>query len=158
MSKWLARLSDEVGQAFDCGVHHSSTTGEISFIGVESDLHMASNEFDHISRTVRKYCSTYMKLNVSSDLPKRHCENMRESYYLGFVRTLGKRLRSLNLEGIDPARKDILHARSLSIAKVLKDMGPQNVKYLRKSRVKVSAYYAGKAEGNKASITQRPCN
>jgi hypothetical protein len=151
LSKWLRHLSAGVSTAFDCQAIHHPATGNMTFIGVGADVQIAAYTFTYLERIVRKLCSTYMRQYISSSIPNRHRELMRQSYYLGAVSTITARLKEQKAQtpittgALVPVKEGL-------IRQAMNEIGPIRTMHSRKSYVNSDAYNSGQTDGRQVGI------
>ena len=151
LPKWLRHLSAGVSTAFDCQAIHHPATGKMTFIGVGADVQVASYTFTYLERIVRKLCGTYMKQHVSSTIPNRHRELMRQSYYLGAVSTITARLREQKIQ-TPVTTGALVPVKEGLIKQAMNEIGPIRTLYSRRSYVSSEAYSKGQTDGRQVGI------
>ncbi len=151
LPKWLRLLSAGVSTAFDCQAIHHPATGRMTFIGVGADVQIAAYTFSYLERTVRKLCSTYMKQNVSSAIPNRHRELMRQSYYLGAVSIITTRLREQKVQ-TPVTTGALVPVKEGLIRQAMNEIGPIRTMHSRRSYINADAYTSGQADGGRVGI------
>lgn len=153
LPKWVRHLSAGVCTAFDCqGIHHPAT-GKLTFIGVGADVQIAAYTFAYLDKTIRRLCSSYMKLHAKENIPTRHRELMRQSYYLGAVSTINLTLREQKVQTpITPGA--LVPIKEGLIKKAMSDIGPTRTVRSRKSYIDSHAYYKGQEDGQQIGINK----
>lgn len=153
LPKWVRHLSAGVCIAFDCqGIHHPAT-GKLTFIGIGADVQVAAYTFAYLDKTVRRLCSNYMKLSSYENIPARHRELMRQSYYLGAVSTITARLREQKAQTpITPGA--LVPIKEGLIKKAMSDIGPTRTVRSRRSYIDSHAYSTGQQEGQQVGINK----
>jgi len=151
LPKWVRHMSAGVCTAFDCqGIHHPAT-GKMTFIGVGADVQIAAYTFAYLDKTVRKLCSNYMKLHANENIPTRHRELMRQSYYLGAVSTINLTLREQKVQTpITPGA--LVPIKEGLIKKAMSEIGPTRTVRSRKSYIDSHAYTRGQEDGQQIGI------
>lgn len=151
LPKWVRHLSAGVCTAFDCqGIHHPAT-GKLTFIGVGADVQIAAYTFSYLDKTVRRLCSNYMKHHANENIPNRHRELMRQSYYLGAVSTINLTLREQKVQTpITPGA--LVPIKEGLIKKAMSDIGPTRTVRSRKSYIDSHAYTKGQEDGQQVGI------
>ena len=151
LPKWMRHLSASVSSAFDCQAVHHPATGKMTFIGVGADAQIAAYTFSYLDQTVRKLCSTYMKGHVSSTIPNRHRELMRQSYYLGAVSTVTIRLREQKAQ--TPVTTGALVLVKVGLIKqAMNEIGNLRTMHSRRSYINCDAYSKGQTDGSQVGI------
>lgn len=151
LPKWVRHLSAGVSGAFDCQAIHHPATGKMTFIGVGADAEIAAYTFAYLARTVRKLCSSYMKVHATGTITDRHRELMRQSYYLGAVSTIIARLREQQIR-TPITRGAVVPIKEGLIKKALSSMGPIRTVRSRRSCINSHAYGKGQQDGNGIGI------
>lgn len=153
LPKWVRHLSAGICTAFDCQAIHHPLQGKMTFIGVGADVQIAAYTFSYLDKTVRRLCSSYMKQHVSSDLPNRHRELKRQSYYLGAVSTIIGRLREQ--KAITPTTPGALvPVKEGLIRKAMSEIGPIRTVRSRRSYIDSHAYSKGQQDGHNVGINK----
>lgn len=153
LAKWVRHLSAGVCTAFDCQAIHHPALGKMTFIGIGADVQIAAYTFAYLDRTVRKLCSTYIKHHVDNNIPKRHLELMRQSYYLGAVSTIVARLQAQKIRTpVTPGA--LVPVKEALIQKVISEMGPIRNVRSRRSYINSSAYAKGQTDGRNVGISK----
>lgn len=153
LPKWVRHLSVGVCTAFDCQAIHHPATGKMTFIGVGADVQIAAYTFSYLDKTVRRLCSRYMAVHVSRDLPNRHRELKRQSYYLGAVSTINNRLREQ--KAVTPTTPGALvPVKEGLIKKAMNDLGPIRTVRSRRSYIDSHAYTKGQQDGHNVGINK----
>lgn len=151
LPKWARHLSGGVSNAFDCRVIHNPNNGKLSFIGVGADAQIAAYTFAYLDRTVRKLCSVYMKQSVSDRIKGRNREMSRQSYCLGMVSTINKRLAEqkvctpITVGALVPLKEAL-------IQQTVREIGNIRTIHSRTSYVHSDAYLKGQNDGSRVSI------
>jgi hypothetical protein len=151
LPKWLRYLSSGVSTAFDCQAVHFPSKGTMSFIGVGADVQVAAYTFAYLDRTVRRLCTNYMKFHVSSTIPSRHRELMRQSYYLGAVSTINTRLREQKVQ-TPITTGALVPVKAGLIKQAMKEIGNLRTVRSRKSYINTDAYTKGQTDGRQVGI------
>lgn len=151
LPKWLRHLSASVSSAFDCQAIHHPATGKMTFIGVGADVQIAAYTFTYLDRTVRKLCGMYMKGHVSSTIPNRHRELMRQSYYLGAVSTVTIRLREQKVQTPVTTGALVVVKEGL-IRQAINEIGNLRTMHSRRSYINSAAYAKGQTDGGQVGI------
>jgi uncharacterized protein DUF2786 len=151
LPKWVRHLSAGVCTAFDCqGLHHPAT-GKLTFIGVGVDVQVAAYTFAYLDKTIRRLCSHYMKHHANENIPTRHRELMRQSYYLGAVSTINLTLREQKAQTpITPGA--LVPIKEGLIKKAMSDIGPTRTVRSRRSYIDSHAYTKGQEDGQQVGI------
>lgn len=151
LPKWVRHLSAGVCSAFDCqGIHHPAT-GKMTFIGVGADVQIAAYTFTYLDKTIRRLCSYYMKRHANENIPTRHRELMRQSYYLGAVSTINLTLREQKVQTpITPGA--LVPIKEGLIKKAMADIGPTRTVRSRRSYIDSHAYTKGQKDGQHVGI------
>lgn len=153
LPKWVRHLSAGICTAFDCQAIHHPAIGKMTFIGVGADVQIAAYTFAYLDKTVRRLCSSYMKNHVSSEMPNRHRELKRQSYYLGAVSTITGRLRGQ--KAVTPTTPGALvPVKEGLIKKAMSEMGPTRTVRSRKSYIDSHAYSKGQQDGHNVGINK----
>lgn len=153
LPKWVRHLSSGICSAFDCQAIHHPTTGKMTFIGVGADVQIAAYTFAYLDKTVRRLCSTYMTVHVSRDIPNRHRELKRQSYYLGAVSTINTRLREQ--KAVTPTTPGALvPVKEELIKKAMSEIGPIRTVRSRRSYIDSHAYTKGQQDGHNVGINK----
>ncbi len=153
LPKWVRHLSSGVCTAFDCQAIHHPATGKMTFIGVGADVQIAAYTFSYLDKTVRRLCSSYMKVHVSRDISNRHRELKRQSYYLGAVSTINNRLREQ--KAVTPTTPGALvPVKEGLIKKAMNDLGPIRTVRSRRSYIDPHAYTKGQQDGHNVGINK----
>lgn len=153
LPKWVRHLSAGVCTAFDCQAIHYPAQGKMTFIGVGADVQIAAYTFAYLDRTVRKLCGTYMKHHVAANVPNRHRELMRQSYYLGAVSTITSRLQAQRIQTpVTPGA--LVPVKEGIILKTISEMGPIRNIRSRRSFINSSAYAQGLTDGITVGINK----
>jgi hypothetical protein len=153
LPKWMRHLSAGVSNAFDCQAVHHPTAGKMTFIGVGADVQIAAYTFAYLDRTIRKLCSTYMKVHVSSAIPNRHRELMRQSYYLGAVSTITIRLREQKVQTPVTTGALVVVKEGL-IKQAMSEIGNLRTMHSRRSFINTEAYSKGQTDGEQVGINR----
>jgi len=151
LPKWLRLLSAGVSTAFDCQAIHHPATGRMTFIGVGADVQIAAYTFTYLERTVRKLCGTYMKQHVSTNIPNRHRELMRQSYYLGAVSIITTRLREQKVQ-TPVTTGALVPVKEGLIRQAMNEIGPIRTLHSRRSYINADAYSSGQTDGSRVGI------
>lgn len=153
LPKWVRHLSAGVCTAFDCQAIHHPALGKMTFIGVGADVQVAAYTFAYLDKTVRRLCSNYMKHHISTDIPNRHRELKRQSYYLGAVSTINTRLREQKT--VTPTTPGALvPVKEGLIKKTMSEMGPTRTVRSRRSYIDSHAYTKGQQDGHNVGINK----
>lgn len=153
LPKWVRHLSAGICSAFDCQAIHHPVQGKMTFIGVGADVQIAAYTFAYLDKTIRRLCSNYMKHNVSSNIPNRHRELKRQSYYLGAVSTINSRLQEQKT--ITPTTPGALvPVKEGLIKKTMAEMGPIRTVRSRRSYIDSHAYTKGQQDGHHVGINK----
>ncbi|GAM10391.1 hypothetical protein OR1_02680 [Geobacter sp. OR-1] len=153
LPKWVRNLSAGVCTAFDCQAVHHPATGRMTFIGVGADVQVAAYTFSYLDKTLRRLCSSFMKINSSDRHTNRHRELMRQSYYLGAVSTITGRLREQKIQTpITPGA--LVPIKEGLIKKAMSDMGPMRTFHGRRSYIDSHAYSQGQQDGQAVGINK----
>ena len=151
LPKWMRHLIAGVSTAFDCQAIHHSATGKMTFIGVGADVQVAAYTFAYLDRTVRKLCSEYMKQHVTSTIPNRHRELMRQSYYLGAVSTINARLREQKIQ-TPVTTGALVPVKEGLIRQAMNEIGNLRTVHSRRSYINADAYTKGQTDGRQIGI------
>jgi hypothetical protein len=151
LPKWMRHLCAGVSTAFDCQAIHHPSTGKMTFIGVGADAQVAAYTFNYLDRTVRKLCSNYMKHHVSSSIPNRHRELMRQSYYLGAVSTINTRLREQKTQ-TPVTTGALVPLKNALIKQAMNEIGTIRTMHSRRSYIHSDAYLKGQDDGRQVGI------
>jgi uncharacterized protein DUF2786 len=153
LSKWMRHLSAGVCNAFDCQAIHHPATGMLTFIGVGADAQVAAYTFTYLVRTVRKLCSTYMKLHVSDTIAGRNRALRRQSYCLGLVSTITERLGEQKV--YTPVTTGALvPVKEALIKQAIIEIGSIRTMRSRRSCIHSDAYFKGQNDGRQVGIHQ----
>ncbi len=153
LPKWVRHLSAGVCTAFDCqGIHHPAT-GKLTFIGVGVDVQIAAYTFAYLDKTVRRLCSSYMKHHIHENIPTRHRELMRQSYYLGAVSTINQKLREQKAQ-TPTTPGALVPIKEGLIKKTMSEIGPTRTVRSRKSYIDSHAYTTGQQDGHQVGINK----
>lgn len=153
LPKWLRHLSGGVSYAFDCQAIHHPTTGKMTFIGISADVQVAAYTFIYLDRTLRTLCSSYMKQNITTVITNRHRELMRQSYFLGAVSTINKRLKEQKVQTPITTGALVLVKEGL-IRQAMSEIGNIRTMHSRRSYINTDAYSRGQADGGEVGISQ----
>ncbi len=151
LPKWVRHLSAGVCNAFDCQAIHNPATGIMTFIGVGSDAQVAAYTFAYLDRTVRKLCSAYMSHHVSDKLSGRSRELRRQSYYLGAISTITKRLREQKVYSpVTPGA--LVLVKEALIKQTMNEFGSLRTMHSRRSYLHSDTYLQGQNDGRQVGI------
>lgn len=153
LPKWVRHLSAGVCTAFDCQGIHQPATGKLTFIGVGADVQIAAYTFAYLDKTVRRLCSNYMKLHANENIPTRHRELMRQSYYLGAVSTINLTLREQKVQ-TPITQGALVPIKEGLIKKAMSDIGPTRTVRSRRSYIDSHAYNKGQEDGQQVGINK----
>jgi hypothetical protein len=153
MPKWQRHLSAGVCEAFDCQAIFSPALGKLTFIGIGADVQIASYTFSYLDRTIRRLCSSYMKHHVAATVSGRQRELVRQSYYLGAVSTITRRLTEQKVQTpITPGA--LVPVKKSLIKRAMAEMGPTRTVRSRRSYINSSAYLKGQEDGHQVGINK----
>ncbi len=153
LPKWIRHLSAGVSTAFDCQAIHHPATGKMTFIGVGADAQVAVYTFTYLDRTIRKLCSGYMKHHTGDTIAGRHRELMRQSYCLGAVSTITRRLGEQKRQTpVTPGA--LVPVKEALIKRAMNEIGNVRTLHSRRSCVNSGAYAQGQTDGQRVGIQQ----
>ena len=151
LPKWVRHLTASISSAFDCRAIHHPANGKLTFIGVGADVQIAAYTFSYLDRSVRKLCSSYMKLHATKEVTGRHRELMRQSYYLGAVSTINtmldaqKKITPVTPGALVPLKEGL-------IKQAMSEIGKIRTIHSRKSYINTGAYTQGQTDGKQLGI------
>ena len=123
----------------------------MTFIGVGADVQIAVYTFTYLDKTVRRLCREYMTLRVSDTVVGRHRELIRQSYYLGAISTINRRLTEQKRKTpVTPGA--LVPVKEGLIRQAISDMGRIRTVRNRKSYINSGAFSQGETDGNSVGI------
>jgi hypothetical protein len=137
LEKWAFSLANKTAKAFSCDYYHSSL-GRTTFVGVGADAEVCAWTFSYLYRSLMRMAREYMRGRRGRGSAVDG--QLRESYLMGAVVVVGRRLR-------EQAEQTPVTSDALVLAKdeVVQAAMPENVrqKRFRARNIVPGAAYAG---------------